>query len=473
MGRILIIDDDQYYSDAFALSVRRLGHQPICANTLTRGYQLATQNGFEVVFLDMHLPDGSGLEMLPRIKECASKPEVVIITGDGDPNAAELAIKSGAIDYIEKGASHHQTALSLNRILEYRREKTGNSSIKAPKLSGIVGSSAKMLSCYDSLAQAANSMANVLITGDTGTGKELFAKAIHRNSQRVKKPFVVVDCAALPENLVESVVFGHEKGAFTSAEKAHTGLIKQADGGTLFLDEVGELPLKVQASFLRVLQEHKFRTIGGGREISSDFRLVSATNRDLDAMVRAKKFREDLLFRLRAQVIRLPSLKEHSEDIRELVSHYNNHLCQRYRLEPKGLSPAFLDALLAYTWPGNVRELIACLEHAMVNAGQSPTLHPEHLPLNIRISLAKGSIELKRQKSKGMPLPFKTSFFGQDPAPSLKQTLAQETARVENSYLSQLMEHTGWDIKRACQIAGLGRSALYNRLKKYCIARKN
>jgi two-component system NtrC family response regulator len=217
--------------------------------------------------------------------------------------------------------------LPLIRAIQYQEEKKAGKTKVALKREGIIGNSLQMKGCFDLLAKAANSITNVLITGETGTGKELFASAIHENSSRANNNFVVVDCTVLPETLVESMLFGYKKGAFTGADRANEGLIIQADGGTLFLDEVGELPLNVQKAFLRVIDEHSFRPLSCKREIKSDFRLVSATNRNLEEMVRRGKFRKDLLFRIRSLVIEPPPLREHTEDIKELAMHYTAKLC--------------------------------------------------------------------------------------------------------------------------------------------------
>ena len=318
-----------------------------------------------------------------------------MITGLGDPDEAELAIKSGAWDYLEKPASFDAIKLPLLRALEYRAErKSGNPSIVL-KRNGIIGDSQKITSCLELLAQAAGSDANVLITGETGTGKELFAKVVHSNSPRAKRNFVVVDCTALPETLVESVLFGHARGAFTGAETSEEGLIKQADGGTLFLDEIGELPLLIQKRFLRVIQEHRFRPVGGRQEIASDFRLVAATNRNLEDMVREGRFREDLLFRLRTIVIESPPLREIPEDIKKLTVYYMNDLCERFGIVAKGASPEFWEIVTEYPWPGNVRELIQALEKALISAKDEPMLFPKHLPTYIRIQVARSSFPMK------------------------------------------------------------------------------
>jgi two-component system NtrC family response regulator len=223
-----------------------MGHEALYASNLQRGVETTYSQTVDVVFLDVKLPDGNGLEMLPRVQAAPSLPEVIIMTGFGDPDGAELAIRHGAWDYIQKPSTVEAMTLSLTRALQYREEKKASKSFLTLRREGIVGNSPKMKTCLDLLARVANSDANVLITGETGTGKELFAWAIHDNSGRARKNFVVVDCAALPENLVESILFGHEKGSYTGADKAQEGLILQANGGTLFLDEVGELPLAIQ-----------------------------------------------------------------------------------------------------------------------------------------------------------------------------------------------------------------------------------
>jgi len=308
---------------------------------------------------------------------------------------AELAIKSGAWDYLEKPASFEILKLPIIRALEYRAERKSEKPQFVLKRNGIIGDSPKITSCLELMAQAAGSNVNVLITGETGTGKELFAKAVHYNSSRAKRNFVVVDCTSLPETLVESVLFGHERGALTGADRSREGLIKQADGGTLFLDEIGELPFLIQKRFLRVIQEHRFRSVGGSQEIESDFRLVAGTNRDLEGMVRERRFREDLFHRLRTLIIELPPLRELLEDIKELTVFYMSSLCERFGIESKGASPEFWDVVTAYKWPGNVRELIQALEKALLSAKDEPILFPKHLPTYIRIQVARNSFPKK------------------------------------------------------------------------------
>ena len=316
MANILIIDDDNLIRDSFSEVVRRMGHEPHVASSMSEGLKAIKTGRFDLVFSDVRMPDGSGLDLLPEIRQIDFPPEVIIMTGYGDPDGAELAIKNGAWDYIGKPVSIQEIMLPVERALQYREKSRVTVLPVSLKRDGIIGNGHKLRSCLDRLAQAAHSDASVLISGETGTGKELFAWAIHENSPRADKNFVVVDCAALPETLVESTLFGHVRGAFTGADKARDGLIKQADGGTLFMDEIGELSAGIQKTFLRVLQEKRYRPVGGSQEIKSDFRLVAATNRDLDGMSANGGFREDLLFRVRTLVIDLPPLRDNGRTSR-------------------------------------------------------------------------------------------------------------------------------------------------------------
>jgi two-component system NtrC family response regulator len=467
MARVLITDDDEIFSEMLSDIVIRSGHSASKAMSIKEGLEKTLSESFDVVFLDIHLPDGNGLDILPKIRDTASSPEIIIITGYGDSNGAELAIKNGAWDYIEKPSSVKDMTLSLVRALQYREEKSLRQPPVALKQEGIIGNSSHLKACLNLVAEAAHSDASALITGETGTGKELFAWAIHNNSRRSKKSFVVVDCASLPQTLVESILFGHEKGAFTGAEKAREGLVKQANGGTLFLDEIGELPPALQKSFLRVLQEHRFRPLGADKEIESDFRLISATNKDLNKMVAEGLFREDLLFRVRTLSIDLSPLREHPEDIKELLVHYMSKLCERYGIGTKGFAPEFLGALTTYKWPGNVRELIGTLEKAISDAFQEPTLYPKHLPIDMRVKLkktelAKESIIPIIPNTIDQQTPHSSKFF-----PTLKDYREDAILKSEKQYLAGLLKLTEGNIKEACRISDLSRPRLYALLKKF------
>ena len=461
MGNILIIDDDKKICETIAHVAAPMGHDVVYDLTLGSALGRLSSNSFDIVFLDVRLPDGNGLTVLPRIREAANSPEVIVITGEGEPDGAELAVKHGAWDYIEKPLSVEAIRFPLIYASQYRDEKKTKTTSKALKRGGIIGKSREIGACLDLLSQAASSESNVLITGETGTGKELFARAIHDNSSRATKDFVVVDCAALPETLVVSTLFGHEKGAFTGADKAQEGLVYQAHGGTLFLDEVGELPLSAQRALLRVLQERRFRPVGGRQELESDFRLMSATNRDLDQMVHARKFRSDLLFRLRSILIGLPPLRERKTDIKELATYYVNKFCRRYSIPKKSISPEFMEALNAFSWRGNVRELVHAMESALSAVSNGSTLFPIHLPKQIRIQLARASVA----KVKLDPASVESDTSPVKKLPNHREYLAIK----EREYFQGLISCTGGNMKEARRISKLPRATFYYRLKKYDI----
>lgn len=466
MAKILVVDDDPQISRAISAVAGQDGHTADEALTFEDGAEQIETGKYDVVFLDVRLPDGNGLDMLPRIQSQADPPEVIIITGFGDEDGAELAVKSGVWDYLQKPSSARQIKLTLSRAVQYRDKKTPRKSSETISRNGIIGSHPQLLSALDKAAQASETEANVLITGQTGTGKELIALAIHNNSGRADHNFVVVDCAALPENLVESVLFGHVKGAFTGADKYRDGLVKQADGGTLFLDEVGELPLSIQKSFLRVLQEKRFRPVGAKKEMSSRFRLVSATNRNLDKMVKEGRFREDLLFRLRTIVIELPALRQMKSDIQELIAHYLKKFCRKYGTEMKKTSPEFVDILINYSWPGNVRELIQSLERSISAAPYDPVLYPKHLPDHIRVAALKSALSGESDDTEAYP-----SYEKPEDMPPIQDIRDMAVDKVEKKYLQDLMAFTKGRIKESCRISGLSRSRLYTLLKKHGISK--
>ena len=481
MGNVLVIDDDAAVCDALSELLTHMGHTVDAAMRRDAGMEQASSNAYDVILLDVKMPDGSGLDLLPRLKALKNDPEVIIVTGYGTAQGAEFALKNGAWDYLEKKASVEDLLLSINRALQYQKEKQGSQPLAPVKRERIIGNSPNMRPCFDLLAQAASSAVNVLITGETGTGKELFARAIHTNSPRsahgseaaaplkrnprADKNFVVVDCAALPETLVESVLFGHEKGAFTGADQTQQGLVAQADGGTLFLDEVGELPLAVQKNFLRVLQEKRYRPVGSKRERTSNFRLVAATHRNLDELQREGKFRQDLLYRLRALTIELPPLRERKEDIKELVRHHTARLCRSYTMDAKGFAPDLLDALMSYSWPGNVRELVNTIDSMLAVAGQDATLFPKHLPLHIRVKIVCNTFKEKALAEENEAACTQTPSSDPDSLISFKEY----RLKAEKGYLENLMAGTCRNIAQACKISGISRSRLYELLTKHQI----
>lgn len=466
MARVLVIDDDEITCDVLSSYIESMGHACLTTLTLRDGLAMASNEELDLVFLDVRLPDGNGLEALPSILDKSPAAEVIIITGLSDPDSAELAIRSGAWDYLQKPFNKGEVTLQVNRVLEYR-SKTQQKVPIALRRESIIGSSSALGRSLDLVAQAAVSKGNVLITGETGTGKELFARAIHENSTRGGQSFVVVDCTVLPEQLVESILFGHEKGAFSGALRSHEGLVQLADGGTLFLDEVGELFPSLQKSFLRVIEERKCLPVGGKKQIASDFRLIAATNRDLEQMVEKGEFRKDLLYRLKGIHIQLPPLRGRGEDIKEIARYHINRLCETYGIPNKGIDPEFLRTLTAYEWPGNIRELVHALESAVTADPGNPVLFAKHLPSSIRAAVARGQFQAEATP----PPPTAPPAFSSGRLPPLKDLRDKSIEAIEREYLVKLMAQSGGDLQEACQVSGLGRARLYEMLKKYGIAR--
>ncbi len=467
MTKFLIIDDDTQICLFLSKLIQRMGYEADAAHTVRDGLEACRSDDCDIVLLDLELPDGTGLSILPDLLKAPSSPEVIIITGTGNIQGAELAFKYGAWDFVPKPLNLDEVKLTIARALQYRNEKQ---SVKKPRLlsrEGIVGESPQMKACLEQVAQAAVTETAVLITGETGAGKELIAQTIHRNSKRAKGRFAVVDCASLPESLIESALFGHEKGAFTGATASRQGLIKQAEGGTLFLDEVGELPPSMQKTFLRVLQEHQFRPVGGLVEMHSDFRLIAATNRDLDTMVKDGEFRKDLLYRLRSIPIHVPPLKERFSDIRLIVTYHLEKNAEFTSSSQKGCSAEFFQMLLSYDWPGNVRELINALDYSLAIAGEAPTLYPIHLPAQVRLPTLKGQLNDESAESAND----QSSMLQQETLPPIREFRDTMVQAMEKEYLLELMRRTSGSIKPACEVSGLSESRLHALLKKYNIPR--
>lgn len=460
--KILIIDDDAPVCKSIASAAKKLGLESFLAHTLKDGMAALVSDLYSVVFLDLRLPDGNGIDILPDICKNSDSPEVIVITGYGDAISVEKALRLGAWDYIEKPFSRSDLSQIMRDVILSRQPmKVREVSIDFQR-EGIIGKSQVMRKSLDLIGTAAAGNANVLITGETGTGKEIFARTIHSHSMRSGGDFVIVDCAAIPPNLVESILFGHEKGSFTGAHRSQKGLISQAHRGTLFLDEVGELPLSIQKKFLRVLEEGRFRPVGRASEVESDFRVLSATNKNLEKLVEKKRFRQDLLFRLRSLTIDVPSLRERSGDVPILTDYFLNKICMRNRVKKKRLSSAFKSVLQQYSWPGNVRELIHTLESAVAVALDSPILVPKHLPYHIHVQVKRCAVTGKKSAAL-REAPW-------DTLPSLREVREEAISEIEQQYLHELMRQTKGNVRRACAISGLSRSRLYALLKHHDIS---
>lgn len=388
MARILVVDDEALMRTMAEVVCTRMGHEVLLAESVSQGLELGRQ-GVDVVLLDVWLPDGNGLEWQGDFAHLPGMPDVVIITGHGDGDAAEAALRSGAWEFLTKPLKVRDIEQCLRHVLTFRENRVPGPESLLVDSGHVLGTGMGMSRALKLLAQAAQSEVNVLLLGETGVGKEVFAKALYRNSARAARPFVTVDCASLPDNLVESHLFGHSRGAFTGADCAREGLLLSANKGTLFLDEVGDLPQTIQGAFLRALELRRFRPVGDVREVSSDFRLVAATNRDIESMAREGTFRADLLYRLQGMTIVIPPLRERRDEIPALTRQAASRFCLHNDLPPKAVSDAMLDVLMEYSWPGNVRELIHSVERACLAAGQGDELLPAHLPTRMRVDEAR------------------------------------------------------------------------------------
>ncbi len=463
MAKILIFSRDSIFCKNMANAMHEIGHRVEIMGSMAQ-VLCGSATEYDVVIFDLLLSAEANGNLLEKFTEDPDHPQIIIVTEASDPSLVESAITGGVWDYFHKPPPLGRLKTSVQRAVEFSRKKKSKEPVVLRRC-GIVGSSPVMRSCLQVVANCAGNDSTVLIYGETGTGKELFARAIHYNSARREFPFVIVDCAALPDNLVESILFGHEKGAFTTAEKKHAGLIKQAHRGTLFLDEVGELPLNIQKSFLRVLQERIFRPVGGIMEVFSDFRLIVATNKNLEEMAEMALFRRDLLFRLQAFSMKLPPLRGRETDIKELVNHFLDKICKEHGQKHKGLSSEVIDAFTCYHWPGNVRELINTLEHAVISAKNDTILYPEHLPINLRVCITQKLMAIKESPHH----PAEKAIPAQGEFPKLKDYRAQSLASVEKQYLHELLQASRNNIPRACQLSGLSRPRLYALIKKYKI----
>ena len=398
------------------------------------------------------------MEMLRQARQIDPQMPVVMLTGYASVESAVAAVKAGAFDYLSKSFSNDQLRLTVERALTKRRLELENVHLRE-QLRGvfgfenIVGRSIALQQVLELVRKASRSDANILILGESGTGKELIARAIHANSPRATQPFVPVDCASLPENLLESELFGHEKGAFTGAVAAKQGLMETADRGTLFLDELGELPLALQSKLLRALQERQIRHIGGTRQIDIDVRIVSATNRDLRALVAAGKFREDLYYRVNVIDIALPPLHERVGDIELLAASFLRKYGRSGQATVKGFEPETMIALETYSWPGNVRELQNVIERACALAeGEMITL--AELPAHLRAPA--------RQAAAAPPV---------DPAGklSLKEAKERWIAQLESAYVSDLLKQEGGNVSEVARKAGVDRKTVHRLVNKHGI----
>lgn len=412
-----------------------------------------------------------GLAHLP------GNPEILAAVEKGDTAAAEYAVQSGSWDIIYAPCPEKEALSCIQRCLEHRLHRNTHG-LEHIKRAGIIGDSPLLERCLLQMDAVAKSDSSVLILGETGTGKELFARAVHENSRRSNHPLIVVDCTNLPPTLAESILFGHAKGSFTGAVESSDGLFRQADKGSIFLDEIGELDLNIQKSLLRVIQERRFRPLSAKHEIECDFRIIAATNRDLEAMVHEGGFRQDLYHRVNTRIIVLPTLRERKEDIPALAAYYADLACKNLLCPPKEITGETLEAFKLYPWPGNIRELANVVQTTVLNGIAEHNLHPQHLPEELRLFLIRAKInarELTPGATPGRPCaeeraPEREPFFSfdkLDTLPTFKEARDDLVRVLERSYLAALISRAAGNFSLALNISGLSRARLYELLHKH------
>jgi|AMWB02.1.fsa_nt_gi two-component system NtrC family response regulator len=456
MDTILIVDDEKNYPLILSAVLQDEGYETLTANSGADALRILADSDVDLLLTDMKMPKMDGIELLERIKEIDAEIPVIMMTAYGTVEKAVEAMQKGAYSYILKPFDNQQLIVYVNKAIAMHRVVKENRLLRSAvetryNFGNLIGKSKAMQEIFETIRKVAPSTATVLIEGASGTGKELVAKSIHFNSPRRNQPFIAVNCSALAESLLESELFGHEKGAFTGAVSMKKGRFELADGGTLFLDEIGELSLPLQVKLLRVLQEKMFERVGGVRSITVNIRLIAATNKSLRDEIRAGRFREDLFYRLNVMPITLPPLRDRVEDIRPLAAHFIKKY-QQERPEEKPVTHLEKEVerlLYAYSWPGNVRELENVIERAMVLCtGQVITV--ADLPKNFRQSVQQDdSLQLEN-------LPAEAGLY---------ETLAQ----VEIQLIQRALHKADYVQSRAAALLGIGKSGLNQKIKKYNI----
>ncbi|HEV2105642.1 MAG TPA: sigma-54 dependent transcriptional regulator [Candidatus Eisenbacteria bacterium] len=441
--RLLFVDDEASFRTLTSRELARSGYAVEQAANLDEARRLLARGAFDLVLLDIRMPDGSGLELLPEIHEQWPHTQVVLLTAYGTVEEAIRAMKQGAYDFLTKPCKLAELEAVLDKAAEKQELERSHEALSRDverllPSEGIVGETPEMRELFDLVHRVARTDTTVLIRGESGVGKEIVARAVHRLSPRARQPFIVVDCAALHENLLQSELFGHEKGAYTGAMTLKHGLFEVADHGTLFLDEIGELSPGLQVRLLRVLQNHTFRRLGGNADLTVDVRVIAATNRSLESMIQEGTFREDLFFRLSVVPLMIPPLRRRRADIPALAAHFCRTSSVASRRGAR-LSPEALEILMRYAWPGNVRELENVIERALILSDDA-LIRPEHLPMGLRIA--------------------------PPPAPEGDEDEWPTLERVELRYIRRVLAHTHGHRQNAARILGISERNLYRKLKE-------
>jgi two-component system nitrogen regulation response regulator GlnG len=472
MTKILVVDDEP----AMLLAILRRAFRSSPPDMLTatsgqEGLALAREHHPDVTVLDVVLPDQSGLDVFRQLREIDARSPVIFITGSTTTETAIEAMKLGAYDYLLKPPRLVQLQQTIERALEIRRlmhvpAVLSESEVPDERADAIVGRCPAMQAVYKAIGRVASQDVTVLITGESGTGKELVARAIYQHSRRANGPFLAINCAAIPEQLLESELFGHEKGAYTGAVRQRIGKFEQCSGGTLFLDEVGDMALLTQSKMLRMLQEQKFERLGGNETIQTDVRLLAATNQGLEHLITQGRFRADLYYRLSVFTIRLPPLRERGEDIPLLIHHYLRRYNRELGKNVQRVAPEALAMLERYPWPGNLRELQSVLKQALLQA-TGAVLVSDFLPEYLKQKCG----ELERQTAYPEDRPSLREFISERLAAGSENLYKETLRRVERLLLTQVLEQTGGNQLKAARILGMSRGSLHSKLRALGLSR--
>ena len=460
--RILVIDDDAGIREQMKMTLGYDGYDVSGAATGQEGLALAERETPDLVLLDVKMPGMDGLDVLTRLHSMFPSLPVVMLSAHGTPSSAVDAIRKGAADFIEKPPSTDRLLLTIQNELDRARLRDENRSLKqaVEVRHQMIGESAGLSQVMAAIGRAAPTNATVLIQGESGVGKELVARTIHRNSKRSRERFVQVNCAAIPEELIESELFGHEKGSFTGATEKQVGKFEQADKGTIFLDEIGDMSPKTQAKVLRVLQEGEVERLGSARTIKVDVRVIAATNKNLEEEIEKGHFRDDLYFRLAVIPIYVPPLRERPDDIPPLVRHFMEHFAREGNQRQKRITPAALEALQRYRWKGNIRELRNTVERVIIMTG-SDTIDVSDLPENVQSAPAAGGGTSK--SADALPASGDTKAG----------TLREFKDNAERAFLVAKLRESGWNISKTAEVIDTPRSNLYKKLEQYQISQES
>jgi two-component system nitrogen regulation response regulator NtrX len=457
---VLIIDDEGAIRASLSGALQDEAFEVTAAGSGEEGLGLLKNSAFDAVLLDVWMPGIDGMETLKRIKAQSPDQLVIVMSGHGNVETAVKATKLGAYDFVEKPLSLEKILVTLRNGFQFQELNKENRILRSEafKAPNMIGSSPKMAQLKEQISTIAPLNSWVLITGENGTGKELVARGIHQGSRRREEAFVAVNCAAIPEELIESELFGHERGAFTGATQMKRGKFDQANGGTLFLDEIGDMSLKTQAKVLRILQERRFERVGGSQTIEVDVRVVAATNKNLPESIKANQFREDLYYRLAVIPLVVPPLRARSDDIPDLLKYYFGIFAREQGREPKSISADAVQILRHYPWPGNVRELKNLVERLSIMA-RSPEVGTEDLPAEILEAVASAPSERAEAEASGG----KTSF-------AMAAGLKEAKSQFEREFIIRKLKENDWNISRTAQALGIERAHLHRKIKAFKIS---